>query len=207
MQVSRAPYAAVLVIVLSSLTVWAGSSPADPDLSGPLASLVQGSSFLHGYLHGYEAGFHDGDLDYQLCRGADLRRYRHENDGYRSEFHNRDAYRRGFRQGFRVAYADALGGRAFRAADSLRALAGALPTPMPADPAVDDTLAEGYQHGLSQGLNDARQGVAFVSAANRCRASQRAYCSLYDGAFRLGYSDGYFNQSPAPPVVATTASR
>lgn len=210
MQVSRAPHVAVVVLILFSLAAWAESPAADPDLSGPFASLLHSSAFLHGYLHGYEAGFHYGDLDYQLGRAPDLRRYRHQDDGYRSEFRNHGAYRRGFRQAFQVAYADALGGRRFRAADSLRQLAGALPAPVPAtDPAVDATVAAGYQHGLSKGLTDARGGVTFASAADGCHAPRPSstYCAIYDGAFRLGYADGYLNQSPAPPAVATTASR
>lgn len=209
MQVSRAPLLGLLVLLFALAALAHGPAP-DPHQSGPLASLVHASAFLHGYLHGYEAGFHDGDLDYQLGRGPDLRRYRHQPDGYRNEFGQHDAFHRGFQQGFRVAYADALGDRPFRAAATLRDLAARLTAPLPGlDPKLDAAVAEGYQRGLSKGLNDAREGVVFATLAGACHTPgpTPAYCSLYDGAFRLGYSDGYINQRPTPPAVTTTASR
>lgn len=204
MEVLRALAVTAATLLLAAFPAQAGSRSHAAD---PFAALARGSAFLQGYLHGYETGFHDGDLDYQLGRAPNPERYHHDGDGYQHAFGDRDTYRHGFRQGFRVAYADAVGGRSFRAAASVRELQAALdPSQNRASRALDTALANGYQKGLTQGLRDGRAGAPFSGAATACQGQQpHVDCAAFAGGFRLGYADGYTNQRPAATV--TTASK
>lgn len=191
------------------VTTVAAAQNADSHGSGPFAAVVANSAFMHGYLHGYETGFHDGDLDLQMGRAPDPGRYSRESDGYSRDLGDKHAFRRGFRQGFNVAYADAFGGRSFRAVASLRGLQPSLAFSKGERPAVvDAAIVDGYQRGLRKGLADGRAGAVYTAVADPCNPPRagNSYCSVFDGAFRLGYADGYINQRPVD-AVTTTASK
>jgi hypothetical protein len=199
------------MLVLLVLT----SAPAmaqDSHLAGdPSRDLFGCSAFAHGYLHGYERGFHDGDLDLQLGHSRqdagkmhDFREAKHE---FKKEFGDRDMFVKGYQSGFRVGYADALDGLAFRAVHNLRSLAQDLPQVDPrAAPILDQAITHGYLDGVNSGLHDGRALKAdYRPDGSDCELALRFkqppttfYCSAYSLGYRLGYSDGFHNQRPEP---------
>lgn len=185
----------------------AAAQSADSHQAGQFASVVARSAFLHGYLHGYEAGYHDGNIDFQLARGADPSRYAKADSGYHDAFGDRRIFEEGFRQGLRVAYADGYFGRSFRAIQSLHQVEPELASGLAAQ-LLDRAIADGYDSGLTRGLTDGRRGAPFVDVSSACDRSDVAYCNVFTGGYRLGYSDGYLNQrsDPVRPPAATIAS-
>lgn len=198
----------IAVLVLTSALAMAQDSHLD---GGPSHELFGTSSFAHGYLHGYERGFHDGDLDLQLAHSRQdtkkMRDYQAGKHEYRREFGDRNMFIKGYEYGFRVGYADALDGLAFRAVSNLRTLAQDLPRVDPrAAPILDQALTHGYLDGVNSGLNDGRTAKAdYRPDGSDCELALRFkeppakfYCSAYSLGYRLGYSDGFHNQRPEP---------
>src|SRR6266571_1496169 len=170
-------------------------------------SLYLRSAFAHGYIYGYEDGFHFADLDVQMGRAPrdpeTLKELRSSKCGYRREFGNKDVFRRAYREGFRVAYADALAGREFRAVDEGRVAAAGLEDPSTANANFDSGFSSGYFAGRSRGLRDGRARAAWEESAPGCEVDGRGpqgtlgmeYCEGFRRGNTFGYSDGYLNQA------------
>jgi hypothetical protein len=170
----------------------------DPHFLTPrIAPTAHKSTFIHGYLHGYEEGFHEADFDLHL--GRPLRAdERPKLAGYRHEFGAKKMYESGFREGYRVGYADAATGRNFRAiqnvvdareADDSSDVRESLP--------YDEAVRMGYVAGQKQGLNDAR-GQHEASPSPSCPVSgngKQEFCPAYARGFGIGYADGFANQT------------
>ncbi len=167
------------------------------------------SAFAHGYMHGYEQGFHAADLDFQMARQprdpAGIKAFK-EVSGYRDQFGDKRFFVNGYREGFRVGYADSFRGARFRAVGELRAAALGLATggdPRP-NQQFDAGISAGYSTGRREGLQDGRDGAAFRDLAVYCHGrvyhpfqpSADEFCSGYGRGFRMGYADGYVNQAP-----------
>ena len=207
----------VVLLALTSALLMAQDRHVD---AGATHAICASSAFAHGYLHGYERGFHDGDLDLQLAHSRqdtkkmrDFRDARHE---YRKEFGDRDMFVKGYEFGFRVGYADALDGLAFRAVRNLQALAQDLPQVDPqAAPILDQAITHGYLDGLNSGLHDGRETKAdYRPDGSDCELALRFkeppakfYCSAYSLGYRLGYSDGFHNQRPEPEQIRMAGER
>jgi hypothetical protein len=195
-------------LALTSALMTAQDRHLDSDATRGLCGT---SVFAHGYLHGYERGFHDGDLDLQLGHtrqdAKKMRDFREAKHEYKKEFGDENMFVKGYENGFRVGYSDALDGLSFRAVDNLRAMAQDLPQVDPqAAPILDQAITHGYLDGVNSGLNDGRKTDAeYRPDGSDCELALRFkepptkfYCSAYSLGYRLGYSDGFHNQRPEP---------
>src|SRR5512142_1872783 len=140
---------AIVVFLIVGAAVSSAEAPGSPTVP---VTLLSHSAFLRGYFAGYQQGFHQGDLDLQLGRNGDPDYYQGQDISFPSGLGNRNAYGKGFRKGFRVAYADAYEGRSFRAVDALRQVGARLPVPESAVAlrATEAGLMDGYGSGLSK---------------------------------------------------------
>jgi len=162
-------------------------------ISDPAQVLYMRSSWAHGYIHGYEQGFHTGDLEVQMgheARPLDQFKVYREISGYLGE-DDHGAFRRGYREGFRVAYHDALSGGVFCAIAQIRRAAEGLEKQARlAKREFDQALAEGYESGWVRGVQRER----LVSGVQRavCLAHQwsPSYCDAFSRGFELGYDAG-----------------
>ncbi len=186
------------------------AGPPDWHLSsGPGQALFAKSAFMHGYMHGYEQGFHCADLDLQMGHTprdpATIKDFKNIS-GYRDVFGDKHSFTNGYREGFRVGYADSTRGSHFRALGELRAAAlGLLENAAPAiNQRFDQGVSTGYYAGRQQGLRDGRAGDAFQEVAVHCggglfhpfRRSEDEFCAGYGRGYSMGYADGYANQAP-----------
>lgn len=179
------------------LTAQDGDPHFDCTLIAPIAHR---STFLHGYLHGYEEGFHQGDFDLQMGRIS-----RGDNNadaspkGYKKEFGPKAMYKTGFHEGFAVGYADAAGGRRFRAVQNVLTVVAANPAEGPIQPAAYDLgMRTGYVAGQHQGLADARRELPSKPTGTcpaQTNTTHAGFCAAYVEGFQLGYSDGFTNQA------------
>jgi len=167
------------------------------------------SAFAHGYMHGYEEGFHAGDLDLQI--GRPFRTIRSQDKfkkirGYREEFGDRGSFDEGYRKGYAVGYTDAYTGRDFRATQLVKlakeqSFSDSDATP---DRGFDRAFEAGYNTGHKSGLKDGRSAAPLANLDSvACKdISGKDDCAAYRQGYRLGYSDGYTNQSGAGAVLA-----
>lgn len=174
---------------------------SEPDIHTTIDSardLYQSSSWAHGYIHGYEEGFHLGDVDLQLAKAArDPEKEGGDKFRMRREYGDQKTFKKGYKHGLLVGYADAYSGREFRAFREMRKLAEGLQRPSPDNSGkISDTaLEDGYRKGLTAGLTDARARRAFRPSVHGDQCEQEAgYCAFHDRGLELGYSDGYWNQ-------------
>jgi hypothetical protein len=181
-------------MVLLTSFVWAQGSDPHTD-SDPAHSLYRRSSFVHGYIHGYEDGFHTGDLEVHMGHPSQpVEHYKlyQKSPGYHSRFGDRSSFHRGYQQGFRAAYDDAINGEVFRAVSEIRRAAQGLEAEATADRQFDQALSAGYEAGRNQALQQPRSSLDYQYSADPC-LSQRGnhfYCDAYARGFTLGYSDG-----------------
>jgi hypothetical protein len=181
------------MLLLTSF-VWAQSSDPHTD-TDPAQSLYQRSSFVHGYIHGYEDGFHTGDLEVHMghpSQPVDHYKLYQKSPGYQSRFGDRNSFHRGYQQGFRVAYDDAVNGEIFRAVSEIRRAARGLEAASSADRQFDQALSAGYEAGRSEALQQPDAPRDFRNSADHCLAQRgnHFYCDAYARGFALGYSDG-----------------
>lgn len=178
----------------------ASSRAGDAHLqSTPTGALFYNSCFAHGYRHGYEQGFHMGDLDIQMGRDAQnfekTAEFRHDLQGFDATLGDKNSFRAGYRQGFRVAYREALAGLPFR---------GTIRTENAAKGLSDFLQKEErtfFDQGFSGGYLTASKltkpsGVSLAYAEQYCQRAQPAaqphigeYCSGYSRGYLLGVSD------------------
>ncbi len=162
--------------------------------------MARRSAFVHGYLHGYEEGFHQADFDLQMGRVARGESSRDATPfGYKRDFGSKQMFNGGFREGFRVGYADGVSGRNFRAVDTVMAALGASEAPSTtSNGTFDEGVHSGYLAGQHQGLDDARRQVA-AEATPVCPVNsgklQQEFCSAYASGYQMGYADGFTNQA------------
>src|SRR5919112_5890421 len=141
-----------LICLLAFAIPLSAQSPSDIHTSLDSArNFYTASSWAHGYIHGYEQGFHLGDVDLQLSKSArDPRKCDGSEIKMRSDYGDRGSFKRGFKQGLQVGYADAYSGREFRAVRELHRLAQGVESPH-SDRKLDSALDEGYKSGLTSG--------------------------------------------------------
>jgi hypothetical protein len=165
------------------------------------STLYTRSAFAHGYIHGYEDGFHSGDVDLQLGREArdpaSFPSYKHACASYHSSFGSKSSFKFGFEDGFRAGYADATRGLAFRAVWELRNASNGLElTSAPHESQRFDVgFMDGYKGGRRQGADDGRNFAASNPIEPPCLGYNKEYCDAFGRGFRVGYGDGYANQS------------
>lgn len=170
-----------------------------------IAPTAHRSAFIHGYLHGYEEGFHEADFDIHMGRlGATDAGREHGVSGYRNRFGPKRMFEAGYREGFRVGYADAAADRSFRAIENVESVVGPLDSTQPVESTlVDEGVKSGYVAGQQQGLADAR-GQHEANPAPKCPMStgqtKQGFCTAYASGYGMGYQDGFVNQ--ARTVVA-----
>ena len=179
----------------------------DPHLSEPGCGIVLShSAFAHGYRHGYEEGYHIGNTDISVGtqQRAKLKTIHGAKLGYAPQFGPRAIFEKGFQAGLRAGYHDGYSGYAFRAVDSLRALAASLEeSHAPGDRKFanfDTGFVTGYSEGLDRGAaaQPSAEKVDFhvVSCSNFHPAKQsdqtteKSYCEGYRRGFALGHADG-----------------
>ncbi len=178
-------------------------------LAARTSAIAHHSAFAHGYLHGYEDGFSAGDLDLQMAHPpiiAERLKADEKASGYRREFGEKRFWETGFRQGFHVGYADAVGGRSFRAVDEVQRLGEPAGTKAVPSAAYDAGMQRGYVSGRAQGLADGRARRAESTVAPKCPLNgvhYEEFCAAFRGAYRMGYADGYVNV--ARPAVVQAA--
>ncbi len=169
-------------------------------LTERLAPAAHRSTFIHGYLHGYEEGFHEADFDLHMGRIA-RGDYNHDPKpaGYRKHFGPKRMYEAGFKEGFRVGYADSAAGRSFRAIQNVvAAVANDETAAVSEDLTYDEGVSQGYRAGQSQGLNDARNqhGQNPVPACSVKNVEAKSdFCGAYTSGYTMGYADGLVNQT------------
>jgi hypothetical protein len=177
----------------------------DPHYLTPrIAPTAHHSTFIHGYLHGYEEGFHEADFDLHMGRvGNGASTHEHKVTGYRSNFGAKRMYDDGFREGFRVGYADATAGRSFRAIQTVAEVGGADGEEQARESLpYDEAVRMGYLAGQRRGLSDAR-GQHESNPSPECPANgtnKADFCAAYVKGYGIGYADGFVNQ--AKTVVA-----
>lgn len=176
-------------------------------------AILSRSAFAHGYRHGYEEGYHVGNVDINMGR-----RPRSEKSqfrglklklGYSSSFGPKHSFEEGFEVGLKAGYTDGYAGRAFRAVDSLRAVAAAMAEVAPAeDPGgayFDQGVAFGYRDGFQQG-NSATPGAASMDFrlvactdshpdSEKDSTARGNYCEGYRRGFVLGRADGFMSRT------------
>jgi flagellar biosynthesis/type III secretory pathway protein FliH len=178
----------------------ASSRAGDAHLqSTPTGALFYNSSFAHGYRHGYEQGFHMGDLDIQMGRDPQnfekTSEFRHDLQGFNGALGDKNSFRTGYRQGFRVAYREALAGLPFR---------GSVRTENAAK-GLNDFLQKEERNFFDQGFSGGYltasklakpSHVGLAYAEQYCQRIQSAaqphigeYCSGYSRGYLLGVSD------------------
>lgn len=161
------------------------------------------------YDNGYREGLRLGTQHVRRGLPFDPRRYDRERRyltadyGYRREYGHREDYRRAFRSGYAVGYADAYrsGRHARRPVYGPSRPPGVHP---PARPYGVHPVAyeRGFEDGYQAGLQDARRaGRHDVLQHRRYRAGDRGYSSrhgsrqeyanLYRDGFRAGYDAGF----------------
>lgn len=200
-----------LILAFALAAVAAMAQPPDRHLTNEL--FVQ-SAFAHGYMHGYEEGFHSGDLDLQLGRRfRDVKEFKEYKKvtGYQKQYGARQLFEQGYRNGFKVAYADSYRGRSFRAVLLERQAAPLAATA--ANQAFDSAFQQGYIKGQTQGLADGRASSVPSDTLAKCTGPARyakggesdtpaQYCNAFDSGYRLGYGDGFANQYDVDVILA-----
>lgn len=190
---------------------------SDPHFAAaPTSAIAHHSVFVHGYLHGYEQGFHEADLDVQLIRqprNVDKIPEFRQCLGYRTQFGDKKIFHNGYREGFRVGYADGIARRSFRAIPEVESLTSAEePDPQP-NPQFDRGFSLGYRSGQQQGLHDGRSDANYQAPNPACPSDAQNtdaggdFCKAFVSGFRLGYSDGFVNVAKAPAVSAEAGSK
>jgi hypothetical protein len=164
-----ARYAAVAVLLTSSVYCADKKGDCYHLMSDPLRQVYSHSPFAHGLRHGYEAGFHDADLDYHL--GYDERQLLLNKvpgtEGFQKSFGDKKSFRRGYEYGYLAGYHDSFAGRKFH-------------YPLPAD-GVPAELAStrAFDTGVADGF---RARVEDAEVRTDCANAQPGYCE----GFRLG---------------------
>jgi hypothetical protein len=199
----------------------ASAQAQDQHLNEPGSSVVLAhSAFAHGYRHGYEEGYHFGNTDITL--GAQPRpkpkevRGRKLKLGYSSQFGPKQVFEQGFDAGLKAGYSDGYYGRAFRAVDSLRAVAALLDDSQLPPGSKLASFDQGFFSGYNEGLE--RGGAGHASTAEidfrtvECSASstksggasdQESYCEGYRRGFALGHADGFAQRTESTPLEAS----
>jgi len=188
------------------LALTVSAQAQDAHLREPGSSAVLSHScFAHGYRHGYEEGVHIGSTDISLGTKprVKLKDMHGLKLGYSAQFGPRHLFQQGFQAGLEAGYRDGYSGRAFRAVDSLRSLAGSLQespsTTAPKDASFDEGFTSGYHEGLDLGISD-HSSTAQVNfqvvgcshpAAEHDSSSPEIYCEGYRRGFALGHADGF----------------
>jgi hypothetical protein len=183
------------------------------------AVVLSHSTFAHGYRHGYEEGYHSGNADISLgtMARAKLTTIRGLKLGYSSQFGPRHVFEQGFQAGLKAGYGDGYSGRAFRAVDSLRSVAGSLEEARsPADPKFthfDEGFFSGYHDGLDRGGSDQSSAAQvdfrsvdcsnFHPAKTRDLSAQESYCEGYRRGFAVGHADGFVLRPDAARLEAS----
>jgi hypothetical protein len=171
------------------------------------AVVLSRSTFAHGYRHGYEEGYHVGNTDISLgtMPRVKLTAVRRLKLGYSPQFGSRHVFEQGFHAGLKAGYGDGYSGRAFRAVDSLRSVAGSLEEARsPADPQFayfDEGFFSGYNDGFERGGSDQSSTAQvdfhlvgcsnFHPATERDLSAQESYCEGYRRGFAVGHADGF----------------
>lgn len=187
----------VASLVVGCSTVLLGQ---DRHLSNePASTLYARSAFAHGYIHGYESGFHSGDLDLQLGRDArdpsSIATFKHSGVEFHNSFGSKHSFKRGFENGFRAGYSDAIHGLSFAGVKMCRKAADGLTRPAGTAGALFDSgFRDGYEHGRKQGGEDGRSAVVSNAIEPPCLGLDPRYCDGYARAFQIGYDDAYQNQ-------------
>jgi hypothetical protein len=178
------------------------TNPAMADIhfqSTPAAALFYNSAFAHGYRHGYEQGFHVGDLDVQMGRNPQqvekTTEFRHDVEGFKNGFGDKNSFRNGYRRGFRVAYREALAGLPFRGSLRTETAANGLSDFLQNEERTwfdygfsgGYLTASGLSHPSPVTVDYAEQYCQKTKAAEQQHAS--AYCSGYSRGYLLGESD------------------
>jgi hypothetical protein len=194
-----------LFLLLSTSLVTVAQEKDAHYLTPRIAPTARRSTFIHGYLHGYEEGFHNADFDLHMGRVA-RGDYAPEAKpgGYRKQFGPKRMFESGFREGFRVGYADAAAGRSFRAIQNVEAASESdTATDVREMLSFDEGIRQGYIAGQHQGLSDARgqhESKPSPMCPVKSDATKQEFCVAYASGYGMGYSDGYVNQ--AKTVVA-----
>jgi flagellar biosynthesis/type III secretory pathway protein FliH len=192
----------------------------DAHLNEPGSSLVLAhSSFAHGYRHGYEEGYHVGNTDITLGTQprAKLKEAKGLKLGYSSQFGPKKVFEQGFAAGLKAGYNDGYNGQAFRAVDSLRALAAWLEeSHLPPDPTFayfDQGFFSGYSEGMERGSASQASTGAIDFRQVECSAShpakpgsppdQDGYCEGFRRGFALGHADGFALRTESAPLEAS----
>ena len=210
-----------LWIFLSGM-VTVSAQAQDQHLNEPGLSVVLAhSAFAHGYRHGYEEGYHIGNTDINLGRQprAKIREDKglmKVRSGYSSQFGSKRIFEQGFEAGLKAGYGDGYYGKAFRAVDSLRAVAASLDgSRLPADSKLanfDQGFFTGYGEGLERGgaehsstpVVDFRTVDCSASSAKAGVSSdQTSYCEGYRRGFALGHADGFALRTESAPLEAS----
>jgi hypothetical protein len=196
------------LFLVAAVAVSAHAQTQDPHLREPGSAVVLShSAFAHGYRHGYEEGYHVGNTDISVgtVRRCKLKDIHGLKLGYSSQFGPRGVFEKGFQAGLKVGYRDGYSGHAFRAIDSLRALAVSLEEAQsPADAKFayfDQGFFSGYNDGFERGdpamPTAAQIDFHFVSCANFRPTKQpdlpaeKSYCDGYQRGFALGHADSF----------------
>src|SRR5262249_37901526 len=198
-----------LFLSLAVLAAWptAAAKTSEDHLHESVSTVILAlSTFPHGYRHGYEEGYHAGNTDINMGRTQRVRlsELRDLKSGYSSLFGSRRVFDEGFQAGLKAGYGDGFSGRAFRAVDTLRSVAGALEAEsFSGDPGhvhFDQGCLIGYDHGFASAVSHhsslAQMDFHQVScepspaALRRDFAGAGSYCEGYRRGFALGYDDG-----------------
>ncbi len=208
---------ALILAILLALSGALAAQDSDPHFaSARTSAIAHRSVFVHGYLHGYEQGFHAADLDVQLIRPArEVARMPEFKEcvGYRPQFGDKKIFHNGYREGFRVGYADGMAQRSFRAIAEIESIATGMAEDDQPSRQFDRGFALGYRSGQQQGLHDGRIQTTYQTPNPACPSdsalpgSGEGFCAAFVSGFRVGYSDGFVNVARAPVVSAEAGSK
>lgn len=181
-----------LFLFLSGACLLLCAERPDPHYDSPRTrSVVRQSTFLHGYLHGYEEGYSTADLDLQMARAPrDPGKLKQARDavGYRSEFGSRGVFDVGYRQGFRVGYADSFAGRAFRAVSVIQQVMRQEVDPLAAAAQSDPVVPPRPWIPHASALLDQSPARSAEPPAEEETTTPTA--NVFDQGFEHGYSTG-----------------
>jgi hypothetical protein len=161
--------------------------------STPTGALFFNSAFAHGHRHGYEEGFHMGDLDIQMGREPrqveKTSEFRHDREGFKAEFGDKNSFRNGYQRGFRIGYMEAFAGLPFRgtqrAANAASGLKEFLPT------SQRSSFDQGFQGGYLSASSLAKPHDVTLQYAEHYCQSAAAGQQQRTGEYCAGYSRGY----------------
>jgi hypothetical protein len=172
-------------------------------IAAPAVAFAQAGWNAPGYREGYDRGQRAGTEDSrrgQSYEFTDESDYRRADDGYRSQYGNRDRYRDAFRYGYQEGYRSGYGNWGARGRGTIppwsvgQGRSGAYRY----DPAYQTGLNDGYEAGV----DDARDRRRYDPIGERrYRSADRgyereygpreAYKIQYREAFKTGYARGY----------------